>query len=313
MTLPATAPTGDLPVPPAEPRPRICAVIVSRDPDGTIVESIRRLGREVARVVVVDNGSGPAGRAVLEGSRREAPDLEIVWNPENRGIAEALNQGVTAARRCGAEWILTLDHDSLIGDGYIAAMLRAYELSRRREPGRKVGMIVPRYVFKDKPAAAAGTAPASEYRWLREAITSGDLVRASLYGEAGPYRSELFVDYVDFEFCLRLRRLGFRLLEAAGATLHHAMGNVLTTTFLGIPIVYTTYAPARRYYKTRNRVWCWKTYGCRCPLWAARDLGQFLRDLAKIVITERTPGPHLRAVVRGLADGLLSRMGRREF
>jgi rhamnosyltransferase len=296
-------------------RPPVWAVIVSFNPDDTIVESVARLGRQVDGIVVVDNGSAAPGRGLLEACARVAPVVAIIWNPENLGIARALNQGVAAARQSGAQWVLTLDDDSLIEDGYVAQMLETYDRCRRTNPARKIGILAPRYVYKDKPAGLAANPPAAAggFRWLREAITSGNLVRADVFAEVGPYRDELFIDYVDFEFCLRIRRSGYGILEADRAVLRHAMGSIRTTTILGIPVVYTTYSPVRRYYKTRNRVWCWKTFAVSNPAWVGQDVLLFVWEVAKIILTENALARQLRSVARGMADGLGNRTGRREL
>jgi rhamnosyltransferase len=292
--------------------PRVYGVIVSFDPDQTIIESVRQLTQQVAKIIIVDNGSAENGKRLVDACCQVSSRIEIIWNEQNLGIAAALNQGVDIALRENADWILTLDDDSVVEDQYVVRLLQAYENCRDRYPGKRIGIIVPRYVYQGKPAGKKWSKKTrtDDFCWLKEAITSGNLVRLEVYRKAGLYRKEMFIDYVDNEFCLRIRRLGYEILEAGQATLKHAMGKVQTTKIAGIPVVYTTYSPERRYYKTRNRIWCCKTYLFRNPGWVLKDLFLLFREILKITVTEQERVKHLRYVFKGFADGLRSRDGK---
>lgn len=291
---------------------RVFAVIVAFNPDETIIQSVTRLVPQVVKIVIVDNGSSGNGKNLVGACCQISPLVEVLWNRQNIGIAQALNQGVALSLELGADWILTLDHDSVVGADYIQQMLETYNHCCTHHKMRNPGIIVPMYIYKDKSVEESKSQNTSVggYRWLREAITSGNLVRADVFRDAGFYRAQMFIDYVDFEFCHRIRSRGFEILEAGKATLMHAMGNVQTKFVLGISVVYTTYSPERRYYKSRNRVWCCKMYLFGDPYWVFKDLFLLTCEIFKIVLTEESWRIHLRYVCRGIIDGLRGREGR---
>src|SRR5450631_515102 len=80
--------------PPA--RLRVCAVLVTYQPDSGFAARLSRVYPQVEAVIIVDNGSSDASLSML----RELPpraSLGVMFNDENLGIACALNIGVRRA------------------------------------------------------------------------------------------------------------------------------------------------------------------------------------------------------------------------
>ena len=102
------------------------AVLVTYDSGPEVLRLCQAVLDEVDGLVIVDNGS-PAGLMTrLEDVKRAyAPRVEIVANAQNRGLAAAQNQGIEAAIRKKADWILLLDDDSLPVPGLVAAFGKA--------------------------------------------------------------------------------------------------------------------------------------------------------------------------------------------
>src|SRR3989304_2541191 len=103
----------------------ICAVVVSYHPDAELPRRLRALREQVARIVVVDNGSGPDSEGLLRGAE-QIDGLQLIRNETNLGIGAALNQGVGIARKDGFDWALTLDQDSEPAQDLVSALLHAY-------------------------------------------------------------------------------------------------------------------------------------------------------------------------------------------
>ena len=60
-------------------------------------------------------------------------------------------------------------------------------------------------------------------------ITSGMLVRRSAFADVPGFREDFFVDCVDSDFCLRVRRSGRRVVRDAALVLPHSIGSGATT------------------------------------------------------------------------------------
>ena len=55
-------------------------------------------------------------------------------------------------------------------------------------------------------------------------ITSGSLLALAVFRRVGPMREDFFIDAVDFQYCLRLRRHGYKVIETLLPTLIHPIG-----------------------------------------------------------------------------------------
>lgn len=84
----------------------ICAVIPAYNEEGHVGSVVRSTQPFVDRVLVVDDGSS-------DDTAREARDAGaiVVRHPVNRGLGATLGTGIHAARRIGAEVVVTLDAD----------------------------------------------------------------------------------------------------------------------------------------------------------------------------------------------------------
>ena len=282
---------------------QVCAVVISYHPDAGVLENLAVARPQLDALVVVDNGS-TAGELNAIRELSSALDLGLIENGTNLGIAAALNRGVQWAVERGFEFVLLLDQDSAITEGYVSTMLQCFAA---HPAGERLAILVPRYVDRRLglvlPPPSIGTT-------LEAATTSGSLSPVTLFAQAGWFAEELFIDGVDYEYSLRVRGLGFTIAECVDATLLHSPGTPSSHSFFGSkPFHAANYSAVRRYYQERNKIWVtkryWRTFLPFC-------LGQFrisIKDLAKIVLVEDQKLRKLRYVLRGVVDGLLERMG----
>lgn len=104
------------------------AVIITMNPDLHRVRvNVENLFRQGFAVVIVDNHSKD-----LTGLR-SMPHIQLVELGENRGIAAALNEGMRISESMGAEWVLSLDQDTIISDTLLEEYLK--HLSQVERPG----------------------------------------------------------------------------------------------------------------------------------------------------------------------------------
>src|SRR5687768_9518073 len=89
---------------------RYCALIPTFDNPRTVRGVVESLRPHVERVIVVDDGSGPEARAVLEAVARE--DLaDVVRRDVNGGKGAAVKDGFRRARELGFTHALQVDAD----------------------------------------------------------------------------------------------------------------------------------------------------------------------------------------------------------
>lgn len=292
-------------------RETICAVVVSYNPEPQLVDNVKHLLPQVDEVVVVDNGSSAKSDLLLS-ELHSIARVQVIRSAENLGIAAALNTGARYALSAGYAWLATFDQDSTPAPDFIQRLLNAYAVCPYRED---VALVSPRY--RDKVCVpelihSYSRAPEHEqYAAVQMTMASGNLVRTSAFERAGFFDEPMFIDYVDYEFCLRLRRYGLKIIEAQLAILDHRCGNRSTHRFFGKVVRTTNYPPIRRYYNARSRIVVYKRYWFVEPCWVMRDLFAFLgRDLLAIVLYERDVGAKFSAIARGIGHGAISKLGR---
>lgn len=269
-------------------------------------ENLRNVLAEVQGLVVVDNGSNPNELDAIKTASRNL-GFHLIENGKNLGIAEALNQGVRWARGKGYAWVLLLDQDSRALGGYVDSMFKAWSSHPQRDT---VASIHPRYMHPQlgcRPMAPL--ARDGSYIWC---MTSGTLMPTWIFDKIGWFASEFFIDWVDIEYCFRIRKAGYRIAQSSEAILMHEPGESAPSSVLGFQFWPSHHNPVRRYYMSRNRVVVFRKYLFRLPVPTLKAVYAALRDTAKCFLGERERARKFRNFLLGTWDGLVGRMGTRE-
>lgn len=275
----------------------IAAVIVLYNPDKNVMENIASYVDHVNKLYVADNSDKKNRRLIEE--LQQQPKVKYIDNYGNRGIAHALNVGAKAALRDGYEYLLTMDQDSKAGETMIITMLECInDVNKDR-----VGIISPFHASRFHERS-------SEEGCIEKnmVMTSGNLLLLKAYKETGPFREELFLDYVDNEYCLRLQKSEYKVLQASDAILHHNLGELSKHTLLGKNIFCYNYPPIRYYYRTRNVIYINKELSYFDYLY----FRELLKDIIKILLYENEKYRKLKHIFLGLWDGLRGKMGKYE-
>ena len=201
----------------------VAAVIITYNVENDFKERINRLKGKVDEIIVVDNGSKAETINMLNELEKE---VTVIYLEDNKGIASALNKGIKYSIEKGYNWILTLDHDSIITDNMIKNMLTCYE-GLNNELKEKVAMLVPVHVEEKEYQNGSNIneeKASNSYIEVLTEITSGALTKAEIYKNVGMYDEKLFIDLVDHDYCLSLNKKGFKIIQVNNATLIHNLG-----------------------------------------------------------------------------------------
>lgn len=296
-----------------QPRSGVCAGIVTYSCDlDRLTENVAALKDQISRVFVVDNGSRNV--AALRSLLDAFEDVRLLENPDNLGIATALNQLCRTAEAEGFSSILLLDQDSVVGPGMAEALVKWQ--------GDGVGIVAPQVLDRNKESSARHSHRSGDGRVfeVRSAarkgiITSGSLVNLTAFEDVGGFDESFFIDYVDYDFDKRLLLSGYSLVRTGESYLLHECGHFRKTPFLfprrdqegvwRMERFYTFGHSSRRcYYKARNRILYSRKYrgsGHGVHLEGAVQL-PFV--VASTVLLEGQRIAKLKAFARGVADGL---------
>ncbi len=276
--------------------PRIAAVVVLYRPGEEVPGNIRTWVGQVEVVYAVDNSDSGDGSFV----RCLASLGSVIYLPqgENVGIATALNIGATRAVDDGYDCLLTMDQDSRAADGLVARLVAC----RGAGEGSAPGIVAPFHLTR----AVRRPPPDTEWSEAMTPMTSGCLLDLAAWQAVGPFRDDFFIDFVDNEYSLRLRRRGFRVVRANRAILTHEVGDI---TRHG-PLIATNHSPLRRYYKSRNRFVVFGEYLTTFPGHCCFDLVRLTKEIGSIILFEAEKTAKLSMIWRGWRDYRRGRMGK---
>ncbi|MBI2619515.1 MAG: glycosyltransferase family 2 protein [Ignavibacteriales bacterium] len=267
---------------------RTAGVVVLYNPPQTLPQNIGSYLHGLELLYVFDNSPGRCGEVV--DSVRHLEKIEYLTTGSNVGIPSALNAAARKSIERGCEFLLTMDQDSCAGQGMISTMLDA----AAHDPS--VGLIAPFHVgprVRDTP-------PEPDVEAVVAAMTSGSLIRLRAYQEVGGFMEELFIDYVDYEYCLRLQERGYSVVRANRAKLVHKLGESVPKRLFGREIQVTNHSPARFFYQTRNRRLLRRRYGERFPEFFKQESQLQRGRLLKMLLYERNRFRKCVMVLRGM-------------
>lgn len=205
---------------------------------------------------VVDNASTDD---TLQRLRKYSdPQIRVIANAKNVGVAEGNNQGTRAALADGCDAVLLINNDTEFETALIEKMGRELQ-------GSGAGMVVPKILFYDPPDmiwCAGGsfnrlrgysvihdgerqkdTGQFNVARDIEYAPTCCMLVHRSVFDRIGLMDARYFAYFDDADFCMRAHRHNIRMRYLPDAVLRHKVSSLTgggTSPFVG-------------YHFTRNR------------------------------------------------------------
>lgn len=274
------------------PPERIAVGVVLYHPSPAVEQLIKVLVQQFDGVFVVENES----RADLT----EATPVHRIHNADNRGLAVAINQLCDAARRDGFDWIVLFDQDSRVSADFRAGLSDCLALL-----DKPPALLAANYETRLLDETIVGYRAGPGGRDLVVALNSGSMIDLELHRRLGGHDETFFVDHVDHEYCLRLRRHGFEIVATRRPLFEHQVGNVACVRRFGRIWQSSGHPAPRRRDWACNLVRLVKRYWRSEPGWCARRLfGELPRSMLAMLILERQRGAKLKAVFAGLYMGI---------
>ncbi len=280
------------------------------------MDALLRQTRALREIVVVDNGSDDNTLALLA---ENYPQVTVLKMSANLGAAGAWAAGLEyAALKRRHDWVWAFDDDSVPEDGALEALVEAAESAK--VAGDKIGILAvlpmhretsasyPPLLWRDgfvKPGAELLRQPI----WYADmAIASGLMVRRELVEAIGLPRADFFMDFFDFEYCLRARSHGYKIAVVNNVKLSHEVGNARPVRLPGYAALWPDHAPWREYYISRNMayaVW-WLYPSGRAKRFTLRHLA---RHAGGVLLFGNERLASLKKMAQGFSDGLRARLG----
>jgi len=247
---------------------KVCAGIVLFNPEiDKLKQNIAAISNQVDTIVLLDNASDNA-----EEIQEQFNEERFIWirNEKNLGVATGLNQIINYAAQSGFKWVLTLDQDSVCGEQLVEKLLAVGEDGEENN----IAMVSPQVIEQGlanlednteaKLAVNLETKPVKQLQEEKVSfcITSGCLTNVSAIQEIGGFNDWLFIDFVDYEMCIRLRHKGYQIIKINTAELYQEYGlKTVSRRIFHKKYIYHNYTPHRVYYQARNTMYMLRKYG----------------------------------------------------
>ena len=297
--------------------PKIIAVVVTYHPQWSELHTLLQATlAQVDSIIVIDNGSDEDSLKHITEFAKDHP-LVLHCLDQNYGVATAQNKGITLAKEHGAQYVVLFDQDSIPAPDMVAKLLEAS--MSKEAAGIKVATVGP---FYEDPRRLVPSLPFVSLEGLRVVlqdnkgtqnivpvsylIASGSLTSIATFDAVGLMQDELFIDYVDIEWGLRARALGFESFGVGNALLQHSLGEQIRF-ILGKS--YCFHSPLRHYYQLRNGIW----FHRQPHLSLSEKIGGGSRLLKRLIACALFAKPHQqnwRMMLKGIAHGITSRLGK---
>ena len=268
----------------------IAGVVVLYNPDEKVLNNIKTYLDSVQVLFAIDNSENPRANFVTE-LVNISGKIEYIAMHGNQGISKALNIAAMSAIERSCTWLLTMDQDSSASPDMINLMLDCAQLPS----SSNVGLISP-YHWVDPENYCPGKTACEE---VLTAMTSGNLLSLSAFRDVGCFREDFFIGYVDLEYCLRLRKNGFSILQSNRAVLTHELGKLSKHKLLWATLSTTNHPAIRLYYRTRNRLETMNLYRHDFPEFAKHEMSAMFKELVKILFFEKDSLSKLKSAFKG--------------
>lgn len=229
----------------------ICASIVLFNPEiERLNENIEHIRKQVPMLILVDNGSSN-----LEDIKRlicDLPNIILLENGKNLGIAQALNCILKQSKKEHYEWVLTLDQDSVANDG----LIKAYRGFLENCPEKNIGCLTCNIVDRNFNLEKRKTG----FEDIDYCITSGSLMNIEITLRVGGFDESMFIDKVDCDVCINLKKHGYRIVRVAYDGLLHEIGHAKQINLGFRKWELYNHSSFRRYYMCRNASYLLKKY-----------------------------------------------------
>lgn len=182
--------------------------------------------------------------------------IHLLTLHKNVGMAGGLNNLSRNAIKRGYQWLLTLDQDSICS----STMINEYFKYLSEE---KIALVSPiiKYIDEDENYDLSYIENFDKpMEYIQYAITSGSLINLNYWSAINGFDDWFFIDYVDFDYCIKLKVNGYSIIRVNSTYLYQRLGNQKHINFFGKKITTYNHSSFRNYYFVRNSLFFIRKY-----------------------------------------------------
>ena len=240
----------------------------------------------------------------------------IINNQSNIGLASALNIGIIEAKKQGAKMVAFFDQDTELHENFTKDMLYYMNHYSANKPVAVYSPVFHNHVINEtakhinfKPfRLIRGLVDESDYAQPHYVITSGSIIQMEALDDIGLMREELFIDFVDIEWCLRARKQGYEIVAINKVMIDHYLGDYAVYV---MGHHYPIHSPLRMYYYFRNAIYLYRLRKIEYN-WKVVDGARNLFRFLFYMLFVKNRRAYFKYIIKGYYHGLIKRMGKLE-
>jgi rhamnosyltransferase len=280
---------------------KIAATVILYYPDESVIKNILSYSNSIGKLYVVDN-SETSSKQIKENVQRFNSAVYI-HDGENKGIAARLNQVANFAVSDGFDWLLTMDQDSFFENELFTNYLNCIDEFENKGNVSMFGVNHTEQLSYSDICTSIN---------VNHLITSGSALNLGLIEIIGNFDEKLFIDEVDFEYCLRSVAKGYDVIQFTHIFLSHNLGATFQhrsfKTCKLTPRV--LHSPVRMYYMTRNFLYVQSQYRKRFSGELNQRKEILFNRVKNNVLYNKERFQVMKNIVKGFRDYRKVRMGK---
>jgi len=281
------------------PSDKICAVITSYFPDELLCKLVEQLTAQVGRIIIIDNTACAQHGSILNLLETKKKIL-ILRNSENFGLGNALNRGIREAQRKGYTWVTTFDQDSEISPNLISL----YQSFISSYPDMdKLGVVTANHIDRYSGLLGFGYKKFDQWEELPAVITSGCLFSTATFDQVNGFRENFLLDWVDIEFCLKIRQAGKHNYIYTSPYITHRLGMQTKHHIFFIEVKATHHSPLRCFLIGRNFMILIREYFLKETFLILKLMIVVSYKPISILFFEKNKSIKLTAFIKGIYQG----------
>jgi rhamnosyltransferase len=240
---------------------KIAATVILYNPEDGDLQNILTYSHKVEKLYVYDNSEKKECLLFL---KKHNKNNQIIYSSDfqNQGIAIRLNQACNQAISDGYDYLLTMDQDS----SFIEGNLKLYFEDIEKYPSKdSVGIFGLNYNSEITKAKSQNRNTTE----VHNLITSGSIINLKHFKEIGGFDENLFIDGVDFDFCIATIKCGYKCIFFNDNYFIHQIGLITRKgSFKSLYFIKKEkqlHSPIRIYYMQRNMLYLEKKYASIFP------------------------------------------------